>query len=526
MSLKVNPAQHSLVLPHNRIKPSDLTLEAKVGQIIMAHFHGNYANENARVLLQDVGVGGIILYNFSNELQDPAQVRKLTRGLVEMSQASPTKTPPLIAIDQEGGIVSRLKRENKFTEFPGNRAVAMTGDSDLARKCAYAMGKEMRAVGITMNLAPVVDVDDASEPVIGIRSFAKTADLVTEFGGKALQGYHEAEMLTCLKHFPGIGNASLDSHLELPILNKSADELIEAELQPFFALAKDTDAIMSAHVLIPQIDGKYCATLSEKILNGIVRKKLHFKGAIISDSLVMQAVLKNCDGSLKEAAILALKAGCDLLILGGKQLVRTSEQELGVQDIQQIYLAIVDAVKEGRISEDRLNTAVSRILKMKEKYTLPQMTQPIKKVIATEKNLELADKIARKALAFSCRFSLKSRSTIFFLPKWLENFSDAIMKRKKSQIAVIELNPPEAVRLLLCSHAKKSESIVFFSYNAWKNPGQLELIRSLIDTQLPFVLIVTRDAKDAEHFQDHANIILTYSPTFASLKAAMDVISA
>ncbi|HSX13009.1 MAG TPA: beta-N-acetylhexosaminidase [Chlamydiales bacterium] len=345
-----------------------MPLEEKVGQMMIVNFRGEIANDHAKVLIQEVGVGGIIYYNWANQLSSPEQVQNLSDSLQSLA-----KIPLLIAVDQEGGKVARLK--DGFTLSPGNRAIAEQGDPNLAKDFAFIMGQEMKAVGINMNLAPVVDVNvNPKNPVIGDRSFSDSPEVVTIFGKAALDGYHQAGLITTLKHFPGHGDVEIDSHVDLPILHQSMHELEQVELFPFSNLAKDTDAIMTAHILVPALDVENCATFSKKILS-YAREIIGFDGLIVADSLVMQGALKQCN-TVEIAAIRAINAGCDLLLFGGKMLHEDQEKkELSPADIKHIHKFIVEAVKTGLISEERIDESVHRIMKLKNAQFLGHSSQ-------------------------------------------------------------------------------------------------------------------------------------------------------
>lgn len=339
----------------------DLSLEEKVGQLLMVHLHGEEVTEEARVLIQEVGVGGVIYYDWCNNFETLKEIGALSSKLQGLA-----KYPLLIAADQEGGKVLRFRKA--FTNFPGN------GDMyslEVVGKIAYQLGLEMKAAGINMNLAPVVDVNsNPKNPVIGMRAYSSDPEKVTAFGREALKGYKTAGILTTLKHYPGHGDTNVDTHKELALLQKSKEELEKMELVPFHALAGETDAIMTAHILVPAFDPDNCTTLSKKTL-AYLRDTIGFQGIIVSDSLVMEGVLKQCT-SVDEAAIQALNAGCDILLLGGKLLSgEKSGFELTVSDIKRIHGSIVASVKQGRIPESRINEAVTRILKMKESISAP-----------------------------------------------------------------------------------------------------------------------------------------------------------
>lgn len=347
-----------LSMPCFGLTSHELTLEEKVGQILMVHFNGEEANEDARILIQECQVGGFIYYNWANGLNSPSQVRCLSKSLQALA-----KIPLLIAADQEGGRVARLR--NGFTQVAGNGALGKTGTLQQAEEEAFTMGTELKAVGVNLNLAPVVDINsNPKNPVIGNRSFGDTAEIVIPYARAALCGYHRAGIMTTLKHFPGHGDVETDSHEDLPFINKSREQLEKLELLPFIALAQNTECIMTAHIVIPSIDPVNAATLSPEIL-GLLRK-IGFKGVIIADSLVMEGVLKNANQSVEEAAIKALNAGCDILMLGGKQLNGMHKDlELTARDVKCIHKALIKAVHEGRITQERLDDAVNHILELK-----------------------------------------------------------------------------------------------------------------------------------------------------------------
>jgi len=364
---------------------TDLSLEEKVGQVLMPHFLGEGVNDDAKLLIQEGKIGNLIYYTWANGLQDPEQVRTLSQGL----QALTNSIPLLIATDQEGGVVTRLQKG--FTQFPGNRALGKTLDPTLAHEAALITGREMRAVGIHMNMAPVVDVNsNPKNPVIGARSFGEDPYIVTVFGRQAAQGYAEANVIATLKHFPGHGDVSVDSHTDLPVIHKSLEELDQFELIPFRGLCQSVDAIMTAHILVPALDPDNCSTLSSKTLR-FLREEMGFRGLIVSDSLVMGGVVKKCH-TVDEAAIQALAAGCDLLILGGKLLIGADRRELTAQDVLRIHGAIVEAVRSGRIPEARLDEAVGRILALKSRFVdgveesdfFPQINAPESRKLAAE----------------------------------------------------------------------------------------------------------------------------------------------
>jgi beta-N-acetylhexosaminidase len=506
---------------------SQMTLQEKVGQLLMAHFHGQIANDDAKILVQEVKVGGIIYYNWANGLTSPEQVRDLSSGLQRLAEDNRLPIPLLIAADQEGGVVARL--QTGFTEFPGNRALGEAGDLSLAQEAALIMGREMRAVGVNMNLAPVVDVNsNPRNPVIGIRSFSDDPETVVRFGAQALQGYKKANVIATLKHFPGHGDVSLDSHEELPVIHKSQAELERCELLPFSKLSAFADAIMTAHILVPALDPDNCSTLSAKTLS-CLRETLGYQGLIVSDSLVMGGVLKKCH-SVDEAAILALNAGCDLLILGGKLLTSEHQEELTATDVQRVAQSILQAVLEGRIAESRVDAAAKRVLALKNRL---QNGLDEDVVINAPESRSVAQKIASSALKKTTKNlgdigQLNQQHVFVLAPQLLQSRIEktSLLQLGKSTSFYFYkgLNPSLMDREIAKQMAKNSDVVIACSYNAWKNPSALELMESLQDR--PFILLSLRDPIDATLFPDANCTFVSFSPTTPSIQAMCDQLTA
>ncbi len=510
-----------------------LSLEEKVGQLLMAHFHGEVANEDARALIQDTKIGGIIYYNWSNGLDSPKQVHLLSAGLQKLVQKNQNPIPLFIAADQEGGVVARLSRG--FTVFPGNKALGMTGEPHLAEAAAWAMGKELQAVGINMNLAPVVDVNtNPRNPVIGIRAYGDHPETVIAFGEKALSGYKKAKIMTTLKHFPGHGDVEVDSHEDLPMVHKALEILEQGELLPFARLASSAEAIMTAHILMPALDSENCVTLSNKALT-YLRNKIGFQGVIIADSLVMEGVLKRCD-TIDEAAIQALNAGCDILLLGGKQLIGGhSHLELTVGDVQRVHRSIVKAVDSGRISESRLNQALEKILKLKEHY-LSSQTSDLQAIgmdalVNTAEHQMIARQIARLALKTIkndalCLTPLPEKKVCIFAPHVLRDAihqTSLLSLGKSTDVWFFSTLSPSGEEVETAKQrAETADVLLVCSYNAWKNPSQAMLIQSLLDTGKPLILLATRDPLDAYLFPRAHLVLNTFSPTPVSIQAASE----
>lgn len=322
----------------------DMTLKQKVAQLLMVSFPGPKLSTTAERLMK-LGVGHVIYYG--DNAQSPNRLKKLSGGL--QSRAT---IPLHIVVDQEGGRVVRFKGKG-FTDLPSARCMADTGHK--VERMARDKSQEMHAAGITMNLGPVADVDtNPDNPVIGDRSFGTEPGVVIRCCHQEIEAAHEQHIQTCIKHFPGHGDTTTDSHYALPTVNKSLEELEKSELPPFEALLSVTDAIMTAHVMYPNLDPDFCATLSPTILGGL-RKR--FQGLIISDSLTMEGVLAQTEGNIVKAAVKAFQAGCDVLCIPG----------LDPDGVVAVQKGLMHAVKAGRISRKRLDASVRRIQKSKAK---------------------------------------------------------------------------------------------------------------------------------------------------------------
>lgn len=328
------------------------TIEEKVGQLLMPHFNGAECNEDALTLLEQVHVGGIIYYKWSNELSSPTQVRALSEGLQKAS-----KIPLWISIDQEGGPVARL--DDTFGEFPSQRDVAKMNPIDYY-SVAGKTAKIILDLGINMNLAPVVDISTHPQTsYIAKRTYGNTPDEVLPYAKHALLSYRQQHLLGVLKHYPGYGDVVVDPHHDLPVNKKTLEQLAAWELKPYVYLRGLYDAVMTAHIFFPKIDPEHCATLSP-LFYEYLRTKIKFDGLVITDSLVMDGVLKEA-GTLEAAAIQALKAGADLLIIGGKE-------DMKVDAVVALHKRLVKAVVKGELPLERVEEAVMRNLKFKTKY--------------------------------------------------------------------------------------------------------------------------------------------------------------
>ncbi len=471
-------------------------------------------------MIQEAYVGGFIYYNWANGLKNPSQVQALSKNLQSTVLYNPHAIPLFIAIDQEGGVVTRLTQG--FTIFPGNGALGAIGDPNLVYQSAFTMGKEMHAVGINLNFAPVVDVTPNPYSPIGIRSFGKNPERVSLYAKHAIQGFHNGGVLSTLKHFPGHGDVKLDSHFDLPIVDKSKEELLQSELIPYRNLVSDADMIMTAHILLPKIDPENCATLSKPILHDLLRNELNYKGIILTDSLVMTAIEKN-SSSIEEAALQALLSGCDLLLLGGRLLLSSDEKkELSPDDVVKIHRYLVNAVDKGYLPEKKIDESVERILLAKSKIKA-QDTSPLKLEEATA----LAKEIAKSAIQIKKNlpehFSLTDKKVLFIGPEFILSHLEKtalyqIINEKK--FCSFEKNGQE-----IKSAAANANVLFIFSYNSWKFPAQKKSIEELLLLHKKTSFIIALGSpEDLDFFSQGEVQIATLSPTAISIQALSNIL--
>jgi beta-N-acetylhexosaminidase len=327
-----------------------MTLQEKIGQLFILGFEGTRPARSITQLIKKAHVGGVIL--FARNLKNAVQIAKLTNALQSLSP----RMPLLIAVDQEGGRVSRLPKE--FTRFPSAAAIGAARSTELAYRAADCTARELRAVGINMNLAPVLDVKThPANQVIGDRAFGSDPALVGRMGLAVMAGLQDNRVAACGKHFPGHGATQADSHEELPTFSHSVQHLVEVELRPFrHAIANGLAALMTAHVLYPVLDPKWPATLSQRIITGLLRQQMGFKGVVMTDDLEMKAIALPSG----EAAVQALTAGADMILICHDE----AKQWAALGEVQR-------AIKDKRLTEERIDQSILRVLKLKERFILP-----------------------------------------------------------------------------------------------------------------------------------------------------------
>lgn len=330
-----------------------MSLEEKVGQLVTIGIEGYTMDETAMRIIKEYHVGGIIL--FGRNVKNPTQLLQLINSLKE--ENSKKDIPLFISVDEEGGKVSRVPSE--LIKIPTSREIGKRNNRNFSYEIGNVLGTIVKAFGFNINFAPVLDIDsNPRNPVIGDRSYGPDEKIVSEVGIEVMRGLQASGVIPVVKHFPGHGDTSVDSHISLPAINKDLDSLMEFELIPFKeAIDNGADAVMIAHILFNKVDSENPSTLSKVIITDILRKKLEFDGVIFTDDLTMGAIMENYD--IGEAAIKSIMAGSDILLVchGYENSIRVLDE-------------LMKAVEDGRISEERIDESVYRVLKLKEKYKL------------------------------------------------------------------------------------------------------------------------------------------------------------
>ncbi|MFE7773013.1 glycoside hydrolase family 3 protein [Streptomyces sp. NPDC057445] len=380
---------------------SRMSLEEKVGQLFVMRVYGHSATapdqadidanvkeigvRTATELIERYHVGGIIYFAWAHNTRDPHQIADLSNGIQQAGLAQPTPIPLLVSTDQEHGIVARVGKP--ATLMPGAMALGAGGSRSDAREAARIAGAELAAMGITQNYAPVADVNvNPANPVIGVRSFGSDPESVAGLVVAQVRGYRSAGIASTAKHFPGHGDTKSDSHYSLPTIHHTREQWSELDAPPFrAAIAAGIGSIMTAHIVVPALDpSEDPATLSRPILTGILREQLGYDGVVVTDALDMAGVRQKYGDD--RVPVLALKAGCDQL--------------LNPPNLSVAWNAVLQAVRNGELTEQRIEESILRILLLKWKLGLfrgPFVTHSgVDRTVGTRSHLMAADRIAEE----------------------------------------------------------------------------------------------------------------------------------
>jgi len=346
---------------------TDQELKNKIGQMLLLGFRGTQVAEDSYIskVIKDINIGGVILFDYDVPFQSfprniisPEQTKKLISSLQAYA-----KTPLFIAVDAEGGRINRLKEKYGFLKIPSAKEIG-NKNPEKAEIIYEKLASQLYDLGFNLNLAPVVDVNiNPKNPVIGSleRSFSSDYQRVTDYALAFINAHNRKGIISALKHFPGHGSSSADSHLGLVDVTKTYKYY---ELTPYKKLIKKGKAemIMTAHIINRQVDPYYPATLSPNFLQKILRDKLDFKGVIISDDMQMGAITENYGFS--EAVIRAVNAGCNILAISNNG--KTYDEDT----VYKAFKVIFNAVKSGKIPMHKINDSYTKILYLKKKFKI------------------------------------------------------------------------------------------------------------------------------------------------------------
>lgn len=386
------------LLPHHlwaavQGEPKDLdamiekmTLEEKVGQLLFVGFGGTVMDETIASFFKEKKPGGAAF--FSRNIKKLPQTLKLIR---DVQALAPAGISMFISVDQEGANVVRLRQY--VTVIPSNMAIGATNSEKLSLEAGKALGKDLRLMGFNMNLAPVLDVaTNPKNPVIGIRAFSGNADVVARMGAAYVAGLQSEGVSAVAKHFPGHGDTESDSHFETPTLNHDRARLDAVELRPFkLAVENGIDALMTAHIVLPKVaeSPELPATISKNLLTGILRNEWNYEGLVITDGLEMHGIVSRYGSG--EAAVRAVVAGADMVLILWT-----------IQKKNEVHQALLKAVREGRISQERLHQSLRRILRVKHRRgILKQKLGTVSKTLASLKegaHRKVVQEISEKAI--------------------------------------------------------------------------------------------------------------------------------
>ena len=373
----------------------EMILEEKVGQLFLLAFSKDRLDE-ARVLIRDRMVGAAYISN--DNIPSSHAAVELTRSLQGYARETRLKVPLLLGVDQEG---AWCVMADDSVPGPGNMALGATGSSEAAAAMYRVIAKELSAVGLNVLFAPCSDCNTTPHnSIIGMRSFGQAPELVGKMVVAAVKATQSQGVVATVKHFPGHGDTTLDTHRGLPTVTRNGEELRRIDLAPFnLGIKSGVDVVMTAHSLFPALDLENPATLSSKILIELLRGEMGFDGVILSDSMNMGAMKKSYAPA--EAAVRALQAGVDLIMLAEEHYDHDAQNYLKQQCA--LLDAVCDAVKTGKLCQQRVDEATLRVLKLKEKYGL--FDAPLaeydkaKSVIACDEHQGVATEVSQQAIS-------------------------------------------------------------------------------------------------------------------------------
>ncbi|MFH8927251.1 glycoside hydrolase family 3 protein [Streptomyces pristinaespiralis] len=527
---------------------SRMSIEEKVGQLFVMRVYGHSATDpdqadidlnleemgvrNAAELIAEYHVGGIIYFAWAHNTRDPEQIAGLSNGIQRAALDQRNPVPLLISTDQEHGIVARVGKP--ATLMPGAMALGAGGSASAARRAAQIAGGELAAMGIVQNYAPVADVNiNPANPVIGVRSFGADPAAVARMVSAQVKGYQSAGIAATSKHFPGHGDTTVDSHTGIPVITHTRQEWEEIDAPPFrAAIAAGIDSIMTAHIQFPALDASNDpATLSRPILTGILREELGYDGVVVTDALNMEGVREKYGDH--RVPVLALLAGVDQL--------------LNPPDLAVAWNGVLDAVRSGEITEDRLDESILRIFLLKEKLGLfrdPFVPQrEVGRRVGTPAHLAAADRIAERTTTLLTNpdgllpLSRRSHREVLVVgadpasPSGTTGPPTAVLAAAFGEVgftatALSTGTAPSSAKITEAVAAAQGKDVVVVgTYNVSATSSQRTLVARLVATGVPVVALAIRNPYDIARLDGVAAALAAYSWTDVEMRAAVRVIA-
>ena len=483
---------------------SEMTLEQKVAQMFMVSFFGPHLADIERDFLREVQPGAVVL--FERNVESPQQVTALT-NTYQQNMVDSGGLPLLIAVDQEGGRIQHLK--DGFTRFPAPMLWTAGQDNELAYEVGRAMATELGAVGLNMNLAPVADLNtNIDSPVIGRRSFGSEAELAAPILMNFIRGLQDNGVVATVKHFPGHGDTAADSHLELPLVTHARGRLEAVELRPFMAaFDAGADAVMVAHIWLTAFDPEPLpASLSGRIVSGLLRDELGYDGIVMTDALDMDAI--DTMYSASDASLRAILAGNDLIAIGA---------HVGTSRIESVVDDVADGVRRGWIAESRIDASVRRILSVKQEYGVldwrPLDPRTVDARLHLEAHDELVSRLFERGLTVvdaGGMIPLQGRALIVY-PATRPRIPDECGRRRPgfTYLGVSE-SPLDAEIAWVETASDAADSIVVFTQSAVHHSRQQLLVNALPPQKT--IVVALWEPSDMLVFPDAAAYVLGYSP--------------
>lgn len=490
---------------------NEMSIDELIGQVIMVGLPGTYLDDKYKKFIDEYKIGNYIL--FARNYNDTKQMKSFMNDLYNYT-LNITGSFPLVSIDQEGGMVVRLFKDVTFPASP--LTTSATSISDAPYLTGKIIGKDMLSLGMNLNLAPCLEINEGlSNPLVNVRGYGATKDIVLENARKFVKGIQDSKALSCIKHFPGAGSSTKDSHLELPIIEEPKENLLNYNMYPFINLL-ESDSLMSSHCVYKSFD-ELPSTLSKVLLTDVLRNKVGFKGLIISDGMEMKAISDHY--GIGRGSVMALNAGCDILLLchdyeeqktsfdAVKEAVMNNELsiELLKEKVKRINIAkqkVLEGLQKYFIDEEyRVDEREHKLMEdiVDNSYTLISGTEPV---------------LDEDTLIISCNANVSSIVEDEFDTRNLtEN-----LKRSFPNSEIIEFNKNNEFINYALDVATKYNKVIVYSYDAYKDDIQKEVINKLLYSNKEVYVISIKGPIDRDYFKNLKNYACLYEYTPNSIK--------